>query len=60
MSGAKRIVKIAPGHNAKFWDECLKEGFICVGWDAVGDLRQFESEASFKSKFADDVYNLSR
>jgi 5-methylcytosine-specific restriction protein B len=26
-----RVVKIAPGENAKFWNDCLQGGYICVG-----------------------------
>ena len=48
---AKRIVKIAPGNNAEFWDDCLANGYICVGWDQVGDLKQFESKEEFRAAF---------
>jgi hypothetical protein len=45
------LVKIAPGHAAEYWPQCLKESYICVGWDDVGDLRKFESEVSFRAVF---------
>jgi Domain of unknown function (DUF3883) len=45
------LVKIAPGHAAEYWPQCLKEGYICVGWDDVDDLRKFDSEASFRAVF---------
>lgn len=48
---AHRVVKIAPGQNAKYWDDCLHGGYICVGWDEVGDLTQFESKDLFRRKF---------
>ena len=47
----KRVVKIAPGENARFWEDCLREGYICVGWDEVGDLSQFESKEAFRARF---------
>ena len=47
----KRVVKIAPGEKAKFWDDCLREGYICVAWDEVGDLSQFESKEAFRARF---------
>jgi 5-methylcytosine-specific restriction protein B len=47
----KQIVKIAPGENAEFWKDCLRDGCIYVGWDDIGDLRQFESEESFRAAF---------
>src|SRR5207249_10356458 len=28
-------------------------GYICVGWDDVGDLEQFESRAQFQERFAE-------
>lgn len=45
------LLKIAPGHAAEYWPQCLKESYICVGWDDVGDLRKFDSEASFRAVF---------
>ena len=47
----KRVLKIAPGENARFWDDCLRDGYICVGWDEVGDLSQFESKEAFRARF---------
>jgi len=46
-----RLVKIAPGENACFWGDCLTGGYICVGWDEVGDLRKFKSKDDFKAAF---------
>jgi 5-methylcytosine-specific restriction protein B len=46
-----RVFKIAPGRNAKFWDECLKGGYICVGWDEVGDLTQYADKEEFLEAF---------
>lgn len=50
---ARRIYKIAPGDQARFWDDCRKGSYICVGWDEVGDLRAFtqEDEESFTAIF---------
>ena len=48
---SRRIVKIAPGENAKYWEECLQNNYICVGWDDTGDLRDFESKEAFQEKF---------
>jgi 5-methylcytosine-specific restriction protein B len=45
------IVKIAPGHDARYWDDCLRDGYICVGWDDVGDLTAFTSEDDFRARF---------
>jgi 5-methylcytosine-specific restriction protein B len=46
-----RVVKVAPGESARFWPECRAEGYICVGWEEVGDLRQYESKDAFLTAF---------
>ena len=45
------IVKIAPGEHARKWQECLAGGYISVGWNEVGDLRQFSGKDDFRPKF---------
>ena len=47
----RRVIKIAPGEDAKYWDDCLRDGYICVGWDEVGDLREFPSKEAFRVQF---------
>ncbi|OBH30751.1 hypothetical protein A5692_18740 [Mycobacterium sp. E342] len=46
-----KIVKIAPGELAKYWEDCRKNSYICVGWDDVGDLAEFESKEAFLDAF---------
>lgn len=46
-----RWVKIAPGRGAMAWQECLEHGYICVGWDEVGDLEEYESAPEIEAKF---------
>jgi 5-methylcytosine-specific restriction protein B len=55
----KRIVKIAPGNDARFWDQCRDGGYVCVGWDEVGDLKQFESKEQFKQAFVNAFSDYS-
>jgi 5-methylcytosine-specific restriction protein B len=50
----QRIVKIAPGPDAKFWDDCLTNSYIRVGWDEVGDLSEFETRTQFDARFSDE------
>ena len=50
---ARRIVKIAPGEEGRYWQDCLEGGYICVGWDGVGDLTAFESKEAFKQRFTE-------
>ncbi len=47
----QRVVKIAPGENAKYWDDCLNHGYIRVGWDEIGDLRAFATKDEFYEEF---------
>ncbi|MEL7658947.1 MAG: EVE domain-containing protein, partial [Bacillota bacterium] len=53
---SRKIFKIAPGENAKYWGDCLQNNYICLGWDEVGDLSEFESKEAFISKFT-EAYN---
>jgi 5-methylcytosine-specific restriction protein B len=49
-----RMVKVAPGENAQYWDDCRAGGYICVGWDTgLGDLRAFASRDAFRERFAE-------
>lgn len=46
----RTIWKIAPGQRARLWEECRAGSFICVGWDEVGDLTQYESDADLREE----------
>lgn len=43
--------KIAPDRNAARWPECLEGGFICIGWEEIGDMREHPDEDEFKQKY---------
>lgn len=45
------VYKIAPGPGAELWEECRTEGFIGVGWEKLGDLREFSSKAEFVERY---------
>ena len=47
------IYKIAPGHHAIHWDDCLANGYICVGWDEIPDLTEYETKEAFRAAFAE-------
>lgn len=49
----RTILKIAPGEQARFWDDCRTGGYICVGWDDVGDLTDFVSPDDYRTAFED-------
>jgi 5-methylcytosine-specific restriction enzyme B len=46
-----RVVKIAPGADAHLWPECSAGDYICVGWEELGDLRDYESKEAFLAAF---------
>ncbi len=46
-----RVVKIAPGEQAKYWPDCLAGNYICVGWDDAGDLSLYPNKESFREAF---------
>lgn len=50
--GGQRLVKIAPGEGAEYWEsDCLPQGIMVVGWGKVGDLNRFPSEDAFRAEF---------
>lgn len=46
-----QIIKIAPGEEGRYWDDCLANGYIRVGWEKVGDLNAYETESDFRIAF---------
>ncbi|MFW6297600.1 MAG: McrB family protein [Desulfosalsimonas sp.] len=44
-----QIYKIAPGENAKRWEEWLANGYASIGWEALGDLSDL-SKKDFEKK----------
>ncbi|GAA3967834.1 hypothetical protein GCM10023085_57830 [Actinomadura viridis] len=47
------ILKVAPGEDARFWDDCRSGGYICIGWDEIGDLTSFAAEGDYREAFND-------
>lgn len=45
------VYKVATGEDGTRWDDFKEGGFLCVGWDEVGDLRQYGSEQDFREAF---------
>lgn len=39
----------SPGENASEWERCLKDGIICLGWDELGDLKQYSTRESMRT-----------
>jgi 5-methylcytosine-specific restriction enzyme B len=49
--GEEQYLKVAPGRDATYWDECLEGSYISVGWNEVGDLTEFNDYDEFKTAF---------
>lgn len=45
---AKKLWKIAPGRNAEFWDVVSERDCIAIGWQDIGDLRNFKNKSEIK------------
>jgi len=49
QSGA-RIWKIAPGEQGRLWEDCKQNGYICLGWDELGDIGKLSKEAYLENR----------
>ena len=38
------------GEGGKHWDEFYKQGVVAIGWDEIGDLRQFATKEEIRHK----------
>ncbi len=45
-----RVWLYAPGRNAKHWEEFFTEGIMALGWDELGDLRNYQSKTQIAEK----------
>lgn len=43
VPAAPRYWLMGLGVNAAKWNECREEGIACIGWDHLGDLREYEN-----------------
>lgn len=43
----------APGENARNWTEFYNEGIVALGWDEIGDLRQYTKREQFRKALVD-------
>lgn len=48
-------LKISPGRQGMHWDAFLAANIMAVGWEAIGDLREFGSKAEFRAAY-DEAY----
>ena len=34
----------SPGENAKYWEDCIRNNEMYIGWDELGDLKKYTSD----------------
>ncbi|GAF69698.1 unnamed protein product [marine sediment metagenome] len=51
------VWKFTPGTYGKYWDFCLENNLIAMGWSNVGHLSWFNSKKELKRKCDDAKYN---
>ncbi len=49
----KKYWMYAPGRKASKWERCQEQNIICIGWDALGDLSQFNSLEDCRNELKD-------
>lgn len=49
----------SPGERARIWDECYDNNIMAIGWDALGDLRDYNSKDEIK-QVMNKYYDPSR
>jgi len=49
-ASSRRYWIYAPGYNSSKWEEFYSQGIMGIGWDEMGDLRQYPSKDAMKTK----------
>lgn len=52
----KRYWIYSPGSNASQWDDFYSQGIAALGWEEMGDLRQYPNKEAMKDKMK-ELYN---
>ena len=47
----------SPGENARKWNECVHDGIMCLGWEELGDLSEYESRETMREQMR-QLYGL--
>lgn len=45
----------SPGEGAGIWDECYDNGIMAIGWDEIGDLKQYASKTEMKQAMKEHI-----
>ena len=51
--GDARVWAFAPGPGARHWDEFQREKMIAIGWDEIGDLKEYRTRDRIHEKLRD-------
>ncbi len=43
----------SPGENAQNWEEFYNDGIMAIGWDKIGDIRQYTNSKQIKKALVD-------
>lgn len=43
----------SPGENAQNWEEFYNDGIMAIGWDKIGDIRQYTNRKQIKKALVD-------
>jgi 5-methylcytosine-specific restriction protein B len=52
-----RVWAYAPGPKAQFWEEFYREEIMAIGWDELGDIRQYQDHNTIANRLI-KVYDL--
>lgn len=55
---SKQYWLYAAGEQANMWQDCLDNGIMSMGWDDLGDFKQYKSSTAIKDKIQ-EVYGKS-
>ena len=58
-ASANRFWIISPGTNANKWKRCTADGIICLGWEELGDLSEYEDVNEIRSQMKVEYGNAS-
>lgn len=50
VGGGRRVWLCAPGQNGCAWNDCQVNGYICLGWDELGDLSKYSDRNAIHEK----------
>ena len=55
-----RYWAIAPGEGARLWNQFTEEGIAAIGWDELGDLRQYSSSDEVENAIQQQAQDKKR